>query len=149
MLIFALDWFLCSLNVFIDMCGLAMAISWSEIQKEESASWQTRKSDGVCTLLGCGWPRRRSIASFSLGLANVTRIMGNVLTSMIPLKSQSAPNFLVGHAPILIANWLTRYYHYYYYYYDVDDNVLKAFSHAVPCIGHSWENARLLIFFAR
>lgn len=87
----------------MSMYGLEMVISWLEIQRDEHASLLMRKFDGACTQPGQDWLKRKSIASFSQGLANATRMMENVHTSMIHLKLQSAPNFCVVHAQTSIA----------------------------------------------
>lgn len=71
---------------FADMFELEMVISWLEIQRNVYVSLQVRKFDGVCVLPDCDWLERENIVSFSLDLANATRMMGSVRTSMIPLK---------------------------------------------------------------
>nr|GMD89970.1 Zinc finger CCCH domain-containing protein 7 [Ipomoea batatas] len=92
------------MNVFIDMCALAMAISWSEIQKEESASWQTRKSDGVCTLLGCGWlAKKKKYCQFFTRFGKCNKDNGKCpyihdpsKIAVIPERMQDCSYFLQG-----------------------------------------------------
>lgn len=94
---------------FADMFGLEMVTSLSEIQRNELVCWRMRKSDGACTMSGCGWLKRRSTASFSQDLGNATKMTENVPMFMTLQKLQSAPNFWMDYVPMQIANWLTRF----------------------------------------
>jgi hypothetical protein len=76
-----------------NMFGSGMVTSLSEIQRNELVCWQMRKSDGACTMPGCGWLKRRSTASFSQDLGNATKMTENVPMFMIPRKLLFAPNF--------------------------------------------------------
>lgn len=91
------------------MFGSEMVTSLSEILRNELVCWQMRKSDGACTMSGCGWLKRRNTASFSQDLGNATKMTENVPMFMTPQKLQSAPNFWMDCVPMQIANWLTRF----------------------------------------
>jgi hypothetical protein len=52
-----------------------------------------KKYDGVCTLQDHDWPESESTVNFSQDLENATKMMGNVLSFMIPPKLLSAQSF--------------------------------------------------------
>lgn len=86
------DWDKC-VSTLADMFELAMATSLLEIQRNELASWQVRKLDGVCILPDLGWLKNGRTVSFLRDLGNAIKMMGNVPTSMILPRSLSAQSF--------------------------------------------------------
>ena len=70
-----------------------MVTNLLEIQRNELVYWQVRKFVGACTPPDSGWQERGNIVNFLQDLEGATRIVGNVLISMIHPRLQFVQSF--------------------------------------------------------